>query len=134
MSDREPNYFPLLIVIILGVTIGNLLSTLITAKVIEHQAQVAIAEATRAIQAQNSQAKAEATAAAQRKALLNAQQQEAMQKQRALDPHGVRLHQACQEWKNTDASLHSETTRHETTTHCSRYETYVQTGVLPSGK
>lgn len=134
MSDREPNHFPLLIVIIVGVAIGNLLSTLITAKWIEYQAQVAIAEATTVIQAQKSQAKTEATASTQRKALLNAQQQEAMRKQRASDPHGIRLHQACEEWKTTDASLHSETTQAETAIHCAQYESYIQTGVLASVK
>lgn len=134
MSDREPNYFPLLLVIIVGVTVGNLLSTLITAKVIEYQAQVVIAEANRAFQEQNQKAKSEAASAAQRKAALTAQQQEAMRKQRALDPHGIRLHQACEEWQKADASLRSETTRHESAKHCSRYESYIQTGVLPSGK
>jgi len=129
---EEVDYFFLLITIVVGVTIANLLSNFITAKVVTYQAQQAAIEVGRVLQNQ-----AKATQAATREAVQQsiAQQEAAqrvLQQQRASDANGIKLSQSCAEWRRAEANLNSYTTRTEAAKFCNRYDRYVQTGQIDS--
>jgi len=126
-----PSYLAWLAVIIVGVTVGNLLSTYITARITAYQAEAAMAELQRSMQTQAGQARAAAAEAARRDAERQAAQQAALRDQRTDDPTGRRLWQSCADWRRADADLHSATTQAEVDRHCGRFESYVSTGVPP---
>lgn len=126
-----PSYLAWLAVIIVGVTVGNLLSTYITARIAAHQAEAAMAGLQRSMQTQAGQARAAAAEAARREAARQASQQAALRDQRTDDPTGRRLWQSCADWRRADADLGSATTRAEVARHCGRFESYVSTGVPP---
>ena len=69
-----PSYLAWLAVIIVGVTVGNLLSTYITARITAYQAEAAMAELQRSMQTQAGQARAAAAEAARRDAERQAAQ------------------------------------------------------------
>lgn len=133
-EDEGINYLLLLIVIIVGVMIGNLLSALVTATYVNYQAKQVVAEVSQALQ---NQAHAAQMAEHQSQQLIVENQlarQEMVRAQRANDTNGVALGRACTEWRNADANLSSYTTRTEAAKHCTRYDHYIQTGRVSTGR
>lgn len=129
--DNDINYLALLAVIVVGVASGNLLSNWVTAKVIEIQVQEASFEASKALGAQIQSSRKAAAAQANRTADSIAENEEQIRQTRRGDRTGVRLQQACNEWRKADAELNSYTTKAEVAKNCDRYENYIQIGTLP---
>jgi len=134
MRPREPdtNYPLLLITIIIGVTLGNLLSNFISAKVIEYQSRQAAIELNQTLQVEAQKMQAAAVQASQQNEVRMAENLEALRQQRAKDAIGIKLSQNCAEWRRADANLNSYTTHAEFTKSCNRYEQYLQTGQIES--
>jgi hypothetical protein len=125
------SYAKLFIVVLLAVTGGNLLSSWITARVLEYQFEVAASEAS--VRIKQEAARAQQTAAtAQAQGLQEAAAQAAqVQQSRRADKTGTKLAQACAEWTKAHQELQSYTTRTEQERACARLTAYVQSGAAP---
>lgn len=127
-SSTGPSYLGLLIVIIVGVAVGNLLSNWITATVAERRMEMAAREAVKAMQsftAQTSQAQIEAV---QRAEAARSENQERLVQVRATDAIGVKLNRQCEDWKQMAAQMKSPTANMEAARACTRYRQYLDTG------
>ena len=123
------NYLILLLIIVIGVTAGNLLSNWLAAQIAQYRAEQSPGGSGKPGRTAGSAQDASGTRVPMPSDLLRAQQD-----QRRRDRDGVRLGQACDEWRQAHTQLRSETARDEMRKHCSLYERYVQDGVLPGKK
>ena len=119
------NYLILLLVIVIGVTAGNLLSDWLAVQIAQYRAESPAGSGKSRGSAQDPSG----TRIPMPSDVLRAQQE-----QRRRDRDGVRLGQTCEEWRQAHAQLKSETARDEMRKHCGLYERYVQDGVLPGKK
>jgi hypothetical protein len=90
-AAASPNYAAWFLVIILGVTCGNLLSTWLIATVVEYRVQLIAEEALKAVQATTesaARARREASARAESARLAELDR---LRRVRASDPFGVKL-------------------------------------------
>jgi hypothetical protein len=125
------NYLALLLVVVVGVAAGNLLSDWIGAELAAYRVKQAVDE--------HGKSARSAPARSDDKSLLKSfspeqllrRQQEEAREQRRRDQDGVRLARACEQWRNADAQLRTETTGAEAKKHCALYDRYVNDGVLP---
>lgn len=127
-APTSPNYAVWLLVIVLGVTSGNLLSTWLIATVVEHRVQLAAREAAKAMQASTERA-----ARVRREALARAESErlaalDRLRQARGSDPFGVKLARECEDWKRMAQQLPSATAESESERSCLRYGRYVETG------
>lgn len=122
------------LLIISGVTLGNLLSNFITAKFLEAQAAQVASDVNAAVQQKAAEAghaqDAQRAADAQAQQAQMAQQLEQQRDERRSDANGQQLSRACAEWTRANTSMHTYTTKSEMNRHCARLERYVDTGGL----
>ena len=130
----QPNYIALLAVIIFGVAIGNLVSNWVTAKIIEYKVERTAQELNKELVEQARNTKAFANANAEQQATTRKMQEQQIIEQRRTDKIGSRLAQSCTEWKKADNEMVTYTTKRETEKHCSSYESYLLTGVIPPSR
>lgn len=127
-SSAGPSYLGLLIVIIVGVAVGNLLSNWITATIAERRMDMAAREAVkvmRSVTAQTSQAQIDA---AQRAEAARSENQERLVQVRSTDAIGIKLNRQCEDWKQMAAQMKSPTADVEAARACTRYRQYLDTG------
>ena len=129
---KDANYLAWLATITVGVTLGNILSTVIMAKAAQYQVEMAMREAAQMMNQAVKDSNEAAAAQARRMTEMNAQQRAQQEAQRRMDPTGQKLAKACEEWRDADANLHSYTTGQEMQRHCGRYDLYVRNGIFGS--
>ena len=120
------NYLVLLLVILVGVAGGNLISGWVSAEIEAYRAEQAGARKSGRTSQESTISKIPMPGDFVR------MQQEHAREQRRRDRDGVRLSQACEEWRQANAQMNSATTGAEMKKHCGIYERYVQDGVLPA--
>jgi len=125
------NYLALLLVILVGVAGGNLIADWVTAQISAYRTDKVPAKPGRA--GATHAPEPAGTKIPIAGDLIRGQQEQARE-QRRRDRDGVRLSQACEEWRRMNAQLNSDTTNAEMKKHCGLYERYVQDGVLPAKK
>ena len=128
---KSPNYLAILAIIIIGVTIGNLLSSWIISEILAAQAKKYAQQAERAITSQNEKSR-QIIESQNRKAVAAALVQvQAEIEQRRSSKDGIRMLQTCHEWRKADSEMGTYTTKLESAKHCARYDRYLQLGELP---
>ena len=133
-GHRRPSYLAWLAVVAGGVTIGNLASGWIAARLPALGASVAMTELSQSAAAGAARARDAAVAQVRSAAGAAADPLEYAREQRRRDRQGQRLFQTCNEWRQAHAQLGTETTSAEMKRHCGLYERYVEHGVLPAKK
>lgn len=128
------NYLVLLLVILVGVAGGNLMADWIRGHIAAYRAQQPAGGAAKTSGPRSSQAQEPAGSTIPFAGDLIRAQQEQAREQRRRDRDGVRLARACEEWRQANAQLKSETAATEMKKHCGIYERYVQDGVLVGRK
>ncbi|MGH1537863.1 MAG: hypothetical protein ACRBDX_07430 [Gammaproteobacteria bacterium] len=141
------NYLTLLILIILGVAIGNLTSSLIASKYINNKheketLEISDTSATNHIKhAETSES--EKTVTPQEIIKLSPEDREDLEasensidhkqliEQRKLDENGVRLAKRCNEWTIVHKDMNTQTSEKGMNKHCSEYYDYLSFGNLP---
>jgi sensor c-di-GMP phosphodiesterase-like protein len=124
-------YLTLLIIIVIGVTAGNLLANWIAMKVVEHQVEQALVGISNEVTTQMNKAQRE-TSELRAKARAESEAQESRRRQQRLaDKTGTALARACEEWKRAHEEFKSYTSETESAKHCGRLERYLTTGVVP---
>ena len=126
------NYIALLIVIIVGVTAGNLISTWLTTKTVESESNHASAESPKEIATKAKEKKQESNNQVEPIIAEDDSTQEQLMKQRRYDPNGSRLAKNCNEWRQANKDMNTQTSKLGMTKHCDIYDEYVRTGVLPA--
>ena len=132
-GNTTVNYLLLLLVILVGVAGGNLIADWVTAQINTYRAEKTT-PAAKSGRAGATQSQEPAGMKIPLAGDLIRGQQEQAREQRRRDRDGVRLSQACEEWRRMNAQLNSETTGAEMKKHCGIYERYVQDGILPARK
>ena len=127
-AAASPNYAAWFLVIVLGVTCGNLLSTWLVATIVEYRIQLVAREAFKAMQATTEDA-----ARVQREAFARAESASLaelarLRQVRASDPFGIKLARECEDWKRMNQQLPSFTAAAESEKSCLRYSNYLETG------
>lgn len=133
-ADRDVNYLMWFFVIAFAVAAGNLLSAAAIGAYAEHQARQALAETNRVLRAQAKAAENATQRARQLQAEQDASRRQQLRQQRAADATGTKLGRACSEWQDANSTLNTYTTRTEVSRHCTRYEQYLDTGIVPRGR
>ena len=128
---RHPNYLAILAVIIVGVTIGNLLSNWITSEILASRAEKYAQQAAKVIASQNEKSRQVADEQNRRAAAAASARAQAEIEQRRSSKDGSRLLQICNEWRKADLEMATYTTKSESAKHCARYDRYLQFGELP---
>ncbi|WP_018233127.1 hypothetical protein [Thioalkalivibrio thiocyanodenitrificans] len=124
-------YLALLVVIAIGVTAGNLLSTWITMKVVEHQMEQALVGISNEVTTQMNKVQRE-TSVLRAKARAESEALESRRRQQRLaDKTGAALARACEEWQRAHEEFKSYTSETESAKHCGRLERYLTTGAVP---
>ena len=124
-------YVALFLVVVLGVACGNLLSDWIGAEIAAYHAKPAAAERGKAARGASARSEEGGVLKALAPDQILRRQQEEAREQRRRDQDGVRLARNCEQWRNADGQLRTETTRAEAKKHCGLYDRYVNDGVLP---
>lgn len=132
--DKNPKpliHYPLiLLLIIVGVTIGNLLSGWIGAEIAEYRLKKALGASNQALALQLDKVKKAEQISAQHAAIEADNQKRAEENMRRESVEGQRLYQQCEEWRRTDAQIHSYTTTAEVNKQCGRFDRFVATGSI----
>ena len=142
MHDK-PNYLILLLIIIAGVTVGNLLSDWISEKLnpttanniaIETPAPVIetpeLETETLIDSTENSNNKTQQETVEPETITTPKLTQSELIEQRRLDKDGVRLGKTCDEWRQADADMDTPSSKRGVNKHCGDYELYLETGVI----
>jgi type II secretory pathway pseudopilin PulG len=125
MQDKEPvSYTLLLIVIIVGVTIGNLLSNWLTAQYAAYQIQKAAEQAGRVIQQQNERMRLQSKQA-------QAAQQAQIRRDRENNPLARKLAQQCNDWTRSFSDTKTAYAQQEMNRRCGQLRAYIDSGVAP---
>lgn len=126
------DYWLLLLVIVIGITAGNLLSNWITARIAVYQLEQSLTEFNQQLetgQAANRQRQ-------QQRSEQSRQQQEQQRlqtrNQRANSRTGLFLSKSCEEWKATNQRYDNFTSQQEMRKACDRYEKFLKTGISPN--
>lgn len=134
MSFEDPppqlSYIKLLIVIFFGVAGGNLLSNFITAGVATYQLAASASKFTQNLKQETQKAK---DTASENQAHIQMEQEEKLNRIRQArrdDRTGIKLFQSCSDWTKANDQLHTYTSQTEMEKACSKYENYIQTGIL----
>lgn len=132
MEEKEPvSYTLLLIIIVVGVTIGNLLSAIITTKVIEHYAMQASAESVRIINEIGKRGAAQMQEINRQNAAAQERQQQETRSARENSPIARKLAQQCNDWTRAYDEIKSGYAKEEMTKRCSQLQAYINTGTAP---
>ncbi len=136
-QSGQTDYLLLLIVIIVGVTVGNLLSNWITARVALYQTEQALIEFNEQLSTQistDTTRRQTQRLASNRASTEKTRKQELqIRQQRANTRIGQFLAKSCEEWKATDQRYASRTSQLEMEKACQQYDDYLNTGMVPSG-
>jgi hypothetical protein len=127
-TAESPNYVAWLLVIVFGVTCGNLLSTWITAAIVEYRVQLVAREALKAMQATMKNAARVQREASARAESARLAELDRLRQVRASDPHGMKLARECEDWKRMHQQFSSPTAASESDRSCRRYSHYLETG------
>jgi len=132
---RQVDYLVLFIVIALGVTVGNLFSNWVTAKITLYQIEQATVAFNEELTVYN---KAQESRLVENQRTNIAKQQQNIQRQkdkiqteRANSRTGQFLAKSCEEWKATHQRYNNYTAQQEMQKACKQYQQYIDTGVAP---
>ncbi len=129
--EPKINYFALLILIILGVAIGNLTSNWVTAKYLEAEVKKTSVEISKALSKKPKNTQQTIKKLVEPIKFKNVANQEQVSNQRKLDDNGIRLAKTCNEWKVAHKDMNTQTSERGMIKHCEQYQEYVNTGTLP---
>lgn len=125
MGDKEPvSYTLLLIVIVIGVTIGNLLSNWVTGQYAAYQMQKAVEQAGRIIKQQTERIQLQSEQA-------QAAQQAQIRRDRENHPVARKLAQQCNDWTRSFSDTKTAYAQQEMNRRCSQLRAYIDSGVTP---
>ncbi len=140
MKHRQPrykqqkgqvDYLLLLLVIVVGVTAGNLLSNWITARIAAYQLEQSVTELTEQLanqQVANIQRQQQQNEQSRQQ---QEQRRQQIRNQRANSRTGLFLAKNCDEWKTTNQRYDNFTSQQEMRKACNRYEQFLETGITP---
>lgn len=141
--QSNQNYLVLLLVIIVGVTSGNLLSAWVGKqfapedkilktseinKLIEDEATAETESNIESTEPELETERIEPPAFEEQNDTALTQTE--LIDQRRLDKDGIRLAKTCEEWKQADEDMHTTTSKRGVNKHCGDYELYLETGVV----
>lgn len=128
--EPKVNYVGLLILIILGVAVGNFISSWITAKFIEVDIETTSVETPKTPTTKSK--KTQQTIKKQPKSVAdeNTPSQEQFIEQRKLDDNGIRLAKTCSEWVVAHKDMQTQTSERGMNKHCELYQDYIKSGSL----
>lgn len=129
--ESRINYFALLIIITVGVTAGNLISNLITAKYIDAEVEKASVEISNELSTKPKKALQTIKKLTKPTAIENTASQEQLIEQRKLDENGIRLAKNCSEWTVAHKDMNTQTSKRGMVKYCEQYQEYIRTGTLP---
>jgi hypothetical protein len=124
IEDDEPSYLIWFLLIFLAVTLGNLTSNYITAKVAEYQLMQAVGEAAK-------QSAAVIQQMQQRTAEQQAHYAQQQRQQRVSSPIGITLDRECSEWTQNHVQTKSTYAATEKNKRCGQLQHYIDTGTVP---
>ncbi len=144
--EPKINYVTLLVLIILGVAVGNLASSFITAKYFQKEHVKKIADGSKAAPITPSKPSKPETAPetvklspekqsssqATPEASENPVTPEQLIEQRKLDEDGIRLAKTCNEWTVVHKDMNTQTSERGMNKHCAEYYDYLSFGNLPN--
>ncbi len=132
-GDNGPRmkYLALFLIIVLGVVSGNLISDWLRSELAAYRTKQAPPERGKPARGSSTRSDVDSVLKALSPDQLLRRQQEETKEQRRRDPEGVRLARNCEQWRNADGQLRTETTHSEARKHCGIYDRYVNDGVLP---
>ena len=141
--EAKFNYLVLILIIIVGVTTGNLITYWITNELTESEIERLSVEAsnpvievpklktetlterpeesTETVQQESSEPETTVTPEMTQSELIA---------QRRLDKDGIRLGKTCDEWRQADKDMNTLTSKRGVDKHCGDYELYLETGVV----
>ncbi len=133
LNRPPPNgsYLPLFVVVVIGVTIGNLLSNWIAAEIVEYKLQASAARAAETIRASGAEAKREAELRLRQSQAAEEAAKSQLREARRADKVGSQLSRTCADWTRANAEMNSYTTRTEKEKACSSLAQYIESGRIP---
>jgi hypothetical protein len=129
--ESRINYITLLIVIIIGVTAGNLLSQWIANKFLDSESKVEIAEISNSVPQKTNKPINDTAQSEKPLETIDTASQAELMAVRKQDENGIRLAKKCQEWKVAHKDMQTQTSERGMIKHCEAYEEYINTGSLP---
>ncbi len=142
------NYVALLILIILGVAVGNLTSSLIASKYINNDYVKETPDSSEALSLEDSKQvespEPENSIPAQEIIKLSLEEKKELEiiekpieqklliEERKLDENGIRLAKKCNEWTIVHKDMNTQTSEKGMNKHCNEYYDYLSFGNLPS--
>ena len=133
MKDTEIDYLWLFVVIVFGVTCGNLLSNWITASYAAYQVEQAAHQFSRTLEQQTAKSAAEREEVQARQAAQQRQQQQQMRALRETSKVALDLRRQCDDWRRADTENATATTHAQAQKFCRQYDQYLDTGVWDPG-
>ena len=151
--EPKINYVALLILIILGVAVGNLASSFITTNYLNKEREKEATEVSKAIptttpsQSSNTtklekpettretvklSPEAQQESQIEPKATENPVDHEQLIEQRRLDENGLRLSKRCNEWTTVHKDMNTPSSERGMNKHCAEYYDYFSFGSLPN--
>ena len=129
--EPKINSVALLILIILGVAVGNLASSWINARYIEAKVEKTPAEVSKAFSKNLENTQQDIKKLAEPLKNNNIENQGQFSEQRKLDNNGIRLAKTCSEWKAAHKDMNTQSSERGMNKHCEQYQIYINTGALP---
>jgi hypothetical protein len=130
-EDTAPNYLMWFFVILLAVILGNLVSTYITAKIVEYRMSIVAEQAVRQMGEVARQSAAALQQMQERSAQQQAQQTQLQRQQRAASPTGTKLERECSERTQNHVQTKSTYAATERNKRCGQLQHYIDTGAVP---
>lgn len=147
--EPKVNYVGLLVLIILGVAVGNLASSFITAKYFHKENEktsidISKAATTEPLKATKSESdetiretvklspETQSDSHTQTEITENSADQKQSLEQRKIDENGLRLAKTCNEWTIVHKDMQTQTSERGMNKHCAEYYDYISFGNLPN--
>lgn len=128
--ESRINYLALLIVIILGVSGGDLISNWITAKYINAEVGKTTAEISKELSTIPKKALQTTKKQTKPTVIEDTTSQEQLIEKRKLDDNGIRLAKNCSEWTVAHKDMQTQTSERGMNKHCDLYQKYINSGSL----
>ncbi|QMU60690.1 MAG: hypothetical protein GKR92_02855 [Gammaproteobacteria bacterium] len=147
--EPKINYVGLLILIILGVAVGNFASSFITTKYFHKESEKISVEVSKAVPTTPSKAtetskletaretvklspEAQPGLHIEPEAIENSADHKQLIEKRKIDENGVRLAKTCSEWTTAHKDMQTQTSERGMNKHCAEYYDYLSFGNLPN--
>jgi len=125
---KPAHYLALFIAISLGVAVGNLSSSYISAQYVAYQANQAAKQFQKERAQQQEYTRQQIEEANERRKASNRAQLELDKKQRIASAAGIKLRRSCLDWEMAYKQLNTETTKKKMDQSCMEYDRYIHSG------